>query len=285
MNTLNLSGKIDNTSIALYSAIDKAARELKIPYVVVGASARDLVLHYGYGVRIIKATKDIDFGFQTPDWKTFDDLRSKLIDTGFEQTKIQHRLIYAGKKVDLVPFGPIQRKGASISWPPKGEIIMNVMGFQEALENTVNVIIQDSPQVQIPVVMPPGLSLLKIICWTDRDADLRNRDAKDLLYLMKSYETIPEIRKSIFDYPDIMEEFGWNIELGSAFKLGVDAGEIASEQTRNCLKRIENDEIEKRPIDLMVEDMCEDIAEEFEINRRLLNAYFYGFNSVEQSQR
>ena len=52
MNTLDLSGKIDAKSIAVYSAIDKAVKELAISYVVVGASARDLVLHYGYGATI-----------------------------------------------------------------------------------------------------------------------------------------------------------------------------------------------------------------------------------------
>jgi len=66
------------------------------------------------------------------------------------------------------------------------------------------------------------------------------------------------------------------------FTNGLDAGEIASEQTRNYLKRIENDEVEKRPTDLLVEDMCKDITEEFEMNRKLLNAYFYGFNSSSQ---
>lgn len=279
MNSLNLIIKIDEISIAIYSAIDKAAGELNIPYVVVGASARDLVLHYGFGARIIKATEDIDFGFQTPNWKTYQALRSKLIDAGFEETKIQHRLIFSGKKVDLVPFGAVQDKNAHIAWPPKGEIIMNVLGFQEALENSVNVIIQDNPNVQIPVVMPPGLSLLKTICWTDRKSDLRNKDAKDLLYLFKSYEVIPQIRESIYDYPEIMEEFGWDITLGSAFKLGVDAAAIASEQTKGYLRRIENNQIDKRPIELLIQDMCEDTDEEYEIYKNLLNAYFRGINN------
>ena len=279
MNTLNLSGKIDEKSIAIYTAIDKSAREWQIPYVVVGASARDLVLHYGYGARIQRATADIDYGVQIQDWDTYQKLHKRLVESGFRETKTQHRLIYDGTIVDLVPFGNIQDKNSKITWPPKGEIIMNVLGFQEAQKNMVNVIIQDNPKVKIPVVMPPGLSLLKIICWTDRDADQRNRDAKDLHYLMKSYESIPEIRESIFDYPESMEKFDWNIELGSAFKLGVDAGSIASEQTKIYLKKFENSELEKRPTELLVEEMCSDIEMEFETNRKLLNAYFYGFNN------
>ena len=67
--------------------------ELVISYVVVGASARDLVLHYGYGARVKRATADIDFGIQVPDWDTFESIRHKLIESGFEETKSQHRLV------------------------------------------------------------------------------------------------------------------------------------------------------------------------------------------------
>lgn len=278
MNTLDLSGKIDAKSIAIYSAIDQVARELDISYVVVGASARDLVLHYGYEATIKRATADIDFGMQVSDWETFEALRNKLNESGFEETNTLHRLIYDGMKIDLVPFGSVQDEEAKIVWPPRGEVVMNVLGFQEAVENVVNIIIQDDPKIEIPVVMPPGLSLLKIICWTDRDADLKNKDAKDLLYLFKSYEEIPEIRDSIYDYPELEEKFGWDITLGSAFKLGIDAAEISSEQTMEYLKQIEDDRIDKRPSDLLIEDMCENIENEFERNQQLLSAYFLGIN-------
>jgi len=278
MNTLDLSGKIDAKSIAIYSAIDQVARELDISYVVVGASARDLVLHYGYEATIKRATADIDFGIQVSDWETFEALRNKLIKSGFKETNTPHRLIYDGMKIDLVPFGSVQDEEAKIAWPPKGDVVMNVLGFQEAVENVVNIIIQDEPKIEIPVVIPPGLSLLKIICWTDRDADLKNKDAKDLLYLFKSYEEIPEIRDSIYDYPELEEKFGWDITLGSAFKLGIDAAEISSEQTMEYLKQIEDDRIDKRPSDLLIEDMCENIENEFERNQKLLSAYFLGIN-------
>ncbi len=278
MNTLDLSGKIDEESIAIYSAIDKAAKELTFLYVVVGASARDLVLHYGYGATIKRATADIDFGIQVPDWETFEAIRHKLIDSGFRETHSQHRLIYDGMKIDLVPFGSVQDEQAKIAWLPDKDIVMNVLGFQEAIDNTVNVILQKDPDIEIPVVKPPGLSLLKIICWTDRDVDLKDKDAKDLLYLLKSYEDIPEIRESIYEYPDMMEEFDWNISLGSAFKLGIDAGVISSKQTIEYLKQIEDDQIDKRPSDLLIEDMCEYIEEEFETNKQLLSAYFRGIN-------
>jgi predicted nucleotidyltransferase len=33
----------------------------------VGASARDIVLHYGYGARVQRAIADVDFGMQIGD--------------------------------------------------------------------------------------------------------------------------------------------------------------------------------------------------------------------------
>lgn len=278
MNTLDLSGKLDKKSIAVYTAIDEAARELDIAYVVVGASARDLVLHYGYGARLKRATADIDFGIQVPDWNTFKALSRKLMTTGFNETKTPHRLTYDGVKVDLVPFGALQDEEAKITWPPKGDVVMNVSGFQEAIADIINVVILDEPKVEIPVVMPPALSLLKIICWAERDADLKAKDAKDLLYLIKSYEDIPEIMDSIFEYPEFHTEFDSDIRLGSAFKLGADAGAIAKEQTKKYLKIIEDDGVDKRPFEQLVEDMCDNIEAEFEFNKKLLAAYFRGIN-------
>lgn len=75
-----------------------------------------------------------------------------------------------------------------------------------------------------------------------------------------------------------MEGFDWDITLGSAFKLGIDAAAISSKQTKEYLKRIENDQIDKRPSDQLIEDMCENIEQEFERNQQLLSAYFLGIN-------
>jgi len=278
MNTLDLSGKIDPKSVAIYGAIDKAVRELVIPYVVVGASARDLILHYGYGARVTRATADIDFAIQVPDWETFEALRLKLIEYDFNGTKTPHRLIYEEMFIDLVPFGEVQDEKAKIAWPPKGDVVMNVLGFHEAIENAANVIIQDNPKIQIPVVTPSGLSLLKIICWLDRDPDLRNKDAKDFLYLLKSYEEIPEISKGIYEYPDMMESYGWDITLAASWLLGKHAGAIARENTSMFINDISDNGIRDLNIELLIEEMCEDIEQEYIRNEKLLTAWFDGFN-------
>jgi len=270
---LNISGKIDQESLAIYAAVKNAATELDIPFLVVGASARDLVLHYAYGARIKRATADIDFGIQISDWNSFNLLRDALIKAGFTETRSTHRLISPHNKiVDIVPFGSIEDENANITWPPEGKVTMNVLGFTEALENSVQVRLQDKPEMDIPVAMPPGLSLLKIVAWMDRDTDLRSKDAKDLLFLLKSYEEIPDVVEEIYEYPDIMEQYDWDITSSSAFLLGKHTKDIATQATANKLSDIFN-----QP-EILVEEMCEDIEQEFERNNALLTAYINGLN-------
>ncbi|HKZ40880.1 MAG TPA: hypothetical protein VJ044_07945, partial [Candidatus Hodarchaeales archaeon] len=118
----------------------------------------------------------------------------------------------------------------------------------------------------------PGLSLLKIVAWMDRDTDLRSKDAKDLLFLLKSYEEIPDVVEEIYEYPDIMEQYDWDITSSSAFLLGKHTKDIATQATANKLSDIFN-----QP-EILVEEMCEDIEQEFERNNALLTAYINGLN-------
>lgn len=60
--SLNISGKIDSATVGLYKSVSEAADDLEVPFVVVGASASDIVLHYGHEAQIQRATADIDFG-------------------------------------------------------------------------------------------------------------------------------------------------------------------------------------------------------------------------------
>ncbi len=47
---LNLSGKIDGKTIAALFEIDNVAGALNIPYFIVGATARDILLQYAHNI-------------------------------------------------------------------------------------------------------------------------------------------------------------------------------------------------------------------------------------------
>ena len=56
-------------------------------YLVIGATARDIVYHYRLGTPVAGATTDIDFGIQVGSWEEFESLSQMLASEGFARTK------------------------------------------------------------------------------------------------------------------------------------------------------------------------------------------------------
>ena len=82
---------------------------------------------------------------------------------------MQHRLGNStGKPIDIVPFGAQVQNDSTIAWPPNGDVVMNVMGFQEACEHAKSVVIRETSYLACPVVTPEGFAILKLIAWQDR---------------------------------------------------------------------------------------------------------------------
>lgn len=61
---LDLSGKIEPQIFNILRLISRKADESAVPYFVVGATARDVILKQGHDISTIRATRDIDVGVQ-----------------------------------------------------------------------------------------------------------------------------------------------------------------------------------------------------------------------------
>lgn len=61
-NFLNISGKIESIRLAAIERIANIADSEDIPFFIVGATARDLILAKGHNIRPFRATLDIDVG-------------------------------------------------------------------------------------------------------------------------------------------------------------------------------------------------------------------------------
>jgi len=109
---LDLTGKIDPQTVVTITAVHEVTVALELPYIIVGATARDLALHYGYGTPVQRATKDIDFAVEVDSWKAFENVRDKLIEQGFrEDSRVLHRLTSPTESpIDIVPFGGVGSK-------------------------------------------------------------------------------------------------------------------------------------------------------------------------------
>lgn len=64
---------------AVLADVEEAAPEAD--FLIVGAMARDLLLHYGHGVPITRATTDIDLGVTVGSWDEFRQLRDACLDS------------------------------------------------------------------------------------------------------------------------------------------------------------------------------------------------------------
>lgn len=276
--SLDIAGKIDPVTAEVLELVEQIANGLGLPYVVIGATARDLILHHHYGAKIERVTQDVDFAIQVPDWPAFEALRQALLERGYKDTKKLHRLISpANGVVDIVPFGEVQRDGSKIAWPPSGEIEMTVLGLAEALQTAVRVALSADIGVAVPVATPVGLIILKLIAWTERPAELRVKDARDITYVLESYERLPAVQDECYGDEELMEAHGWDITLAAAEVLGRHVAPVLMIDTAALLDQLIDEGIGKLDLERLVEESCTQADTQYERHRSLLDAFVKGY--------
>lgn len=255
---IDITGKLNTGLVELYSGVAQRAEELQIEFLVVGAMARDLVLVHGFNSKIERGTKDVDFAINVSSWKEFESLRSRLLNSGYkEDPKIVHKLHYTCSddmpwEIDIVPFGGIEDARSNIAWPPDQSYEMSVLGFKEAEQHAINVQISNEPKTVVKVASPAGMSVLKLISWLGRDSSTRKKDAGDIRYLIESYTKIPEIYDAVYDDGQMKAQEFDEVK-SSAMKLGLDAAEIASAETKKFLTEKLFDDADK--FELLIREM------------------------------
>ena len=274
-NLLDLSRKIDNPTREIFECIAHAADSLNIPFFVVGAAARDIILQYGYGILTTRATADIDFGVQVSDWEHYKQLRDGLISTGkftSDKKKAQRILFEKNFPVDIIPFGAIANLDNSVSWPPDHEVEMSTLGFEESCRHSLTVRLRSDPILDVQFSSLPGLALMKIISWHDRYPE-RKRDAKDLIFLMRNYLDTGNEERLYNEEADLLEEENFDYLRASARLLGRDIAAILNPKTAKIIFEILDRETGKQDRYRLIEDM-RDISggfnNNFEENLQLL---------------
>lgn len=265
MNTwVDVEGALPAGLVDMYRLVEVSANALNIPFLVVGAMARDLVLHHGFDARIERGTHDLDFAIQVGNWASFTSLREALIKRGMiVDSRLIYRLGFESVdglpwELDILPFGDVTDNSQNLGWPPEGEIKMSMLGFQEALASAWKVSIHQEIDCVIPVANPVAMVILKMVSWTERDRLLRRKDASDVAYIIKSYEKIPDVFARLYD-GGFADACDYDLEDASAMLLGQQMSELASEQTAAYLcSQIFDDEARKLEF---IHDMDHDRAE------------------------
>lgn len=198
-----------------------------LPFFITGATARDLILQYGYGIDAARKTHDVDFAFMVETWPAFEALRSRLLATGkfAAAPGNAHRLQFdTGIVVDLVPFGAIERPDRTIAWPPGGAVVMSVFGFREALAATTPVLLPERITTQI--VSLPALAMLKIAAWMDRRHVQPGKDAYDLWLILRHYLDAGNRDRLYTEAAQLLEQSDFDYEAAGAWLLGQDMARL-----------------------------------------------------------
>jgi predicted nucleotidyltransferase len=219
--------------IMLIRTLDQVAMQLGIPYFVIGATARDILIEHVHGLETTRATRDIDFAVAVSSWEAFDRLKEQLIETGeFQSGGQSHRLTFGEGKgaypLDLVPFEGVERHG-EIAWPPDGDFVMNVAGYTDACDSALDVEI--APGFTVKIVSLPAMTILKILAWNDRPE--RDKHASDVLLILRHYHQAGQFdRLYEDDNIALLEKHGYDLELAGAALLGCDARRDVAKETR-----------------------------------------------------
>jgi predicted nucleotidyltransferase len=239
-NLLDLSGKIDPLSLALFETLSEAAGSLGVPFFVVGATARDLIFELGYGLPSMRATLDKDFGLRVASWGEFEKLKESLLNSGqFKQDKEVQRLRYRGEfLVDLLPFGDIAGAKREIRWPPEEDVVMSMVGFEDAYRAALEVRVRASPPLDILVASTPGLTIMRLISWADRP-EARSRDAVDLAHILERYLDVDNNYDRLLEaHMDLVEIEGFDYVRAGARLLGRDIARIGEPETIGRIREI-----------------------------------------------
>lgn len=273
--SLDISGKLDDASIHVIEAISEEANRLSIPFLIVGAAARDMLMHHYYGVAIQRATTDVDFAVDVADWEAYQSLTASLINRGFEKTRQKQRLKADNHMlIDIVPFGAIADTNGDIQWPPDQDVEMNVLGFQEAINAPVELKVKDTPELIVPVASVPGFLLLKLVAWGDRTANLRPKDAIDIKFMIQKYASIDPSVDSVWTQPELIDHYDGDIECVAAQLLGRLVNELAKADSALAVHGV----FSTKCLDTLCTEMSARGIDEFDENYKLMTAFIEGFN-------
>jgi len=285
VTTLTLRVPLDPITVDITRHLQAACDRLRVEWLIVGATARVIVLEHVLGFPPARATRDVDFAVAIESWERFDELKRQLEATSrFVASHDEKQRLHffpagtataRGIAVDLVPFGGVERPQFTIAWPPDADTHLHVFGYGDALASAVKVALDDDLRVRVASL--PGQALLKISAWRDRRFLTDARDARDLLTLVRSYETAGNQARVYEQDPEVCAGLGWDPELMGAHLMGSDARHLASAATQDRIRSILTDH---EFLLQLARDMSPGIVgrdDAIERAERLLQAFARGF--------
>jgi predicted nucleotidyltransferase len=228
----DLTAKVEPAHARALGVVAAAAAQVGVDWFLVGALARDWLLEAMHGVATQRKTADADVAIALPDWPAFERVKQGIVESGEFRAHPQtaHRLDHVallGFHLDLVPFGAVAGDDATIAWPPAHAVVMNVIGYDDALAAAINLTVGDALSVKVASL--PGLALLKLFAWQDRHTTT-SKDAFDIRLLFTTYEAAGNGDR-LYD-EGVMDLEDFEADRAACRLLGRDVARLAAQSTR-----------------------------------------------------
>jgi predicted nucleotidyltransferase len=260
---------IESDRYATLAALDGVLKRLRCPYMLVGATARDILLYNIFGQQVLRATQDVDIGISIDSWERFEAVKSAILRAPDFQAstaqpyRVLHKTAAAtyATPIDILPFGEIATDAEAFRWPPPDtDLVMNVAAFGEVYEGSLTVSI--GPDLDLQIASIPGLVLLKLLAWADRT---ESKDAQDVLRLIETYGDAGNEDRLYSEKQDLLEAAGFDFGIAGSQLLAEDALVVAApgtiESVRNLLrdpKRMSTFEAHARRFPMSLDDSVAD---------------------------
>lgn len=206
------------------AAVQKELKDIGVRSVLIGALAPTIQI-VGDMAQIvageIHATKDVDTVISVDSWEEFNKIKQRLKEKGFTDASqdVEHKMVYRGVEVDLIPFGPGVIKDNRLTWPDS-EQIMNMIGTADAIKYAQTVL---SPEGQEVLVAPLWATVvLKLFAYEDRRT-IKKQDIDDAIVILRAY-AVDEGRRHI-------APIGYTFETSGAYHCGCDIRASADRRT------------------------------------------------------
>jgi predicted nucleotidyltransferase len=206
--------EVDDAFFDVLSIFSEAAKTIHADWLVVGATARIMLLEKLYGLPQGRATQDIDFGVQVGDWEQYRALCELLTKQGVVAAQRNPTKRFRTKQdrvFDLVPYGGVEDKQGRVFWPPEHDDVMTVRGFDSAAHDAIAVTVNKA------LTVPVG------------------RDAQDIAYIIRHIEALYPADKLFNEHITAVEQADYVIQHAGMFQLGIETAAILTSEEQQFL--------------------------------------------------
>lgn len=231
----------------------------QIEFLVIGAAARDLVIHSQQNKEPTRATKDIDIAVAVHNNGQFLELAKKLSSKG----RAPHKFTVLGVAIDVIPFGgnEIDR---TVTFTDGN--LFDATGIQEA--HSTSVVVRMPRGTEVRVASPAALTTLKILAWSERHTD-NPKDALDLATILHALSDDP-FDEEVWNDDEALEATDADIFTAASYHYAQIAARPFSQDHGTAVLDVIRDPAQRQ---LLIRQMRSPMAED------LIDAYRRGFET------